>query len=306
MVRRSPQSQGVQYATLTFAELEARARAGDFHATPLDATMRLDLAEQATELTSYNLLARLPGTTRPDQTVIYSAHWDHEGKATNPDARGDRIYNGAWDNASGTAGLLEIARAFKAGPAPERSVVFLHVTAEEMGLLGSAWYVRHPVYPLATTAADINIDMLPWSPQTRDVALFGVGKSTLEDTLADLAAQQDRVVTGEGYPQEGFYYRSDHFNFATAGVPAIMPWTGRDLREGGMAAGTALYEGLMARYYHQRADEWRADYDFTAALQNLQLFYRLGLDVADSEGWPQWRPTAEFGGIRAASDDQRR
>ncbi|RZJ83943.1 MAG: M28 family peptidase, partial [Brevundimonas sp.] len=209
-------------------------------------------------------------------------------------------------NASGTAGLLEIARAFKAGPAPDRTVVFLHVTAEEMGLLGSAWYVRHPVYPLATTAADINIDMLPFSPQTRDVALFGVGKSTLEDALAGLAAEQDRVVTGEGYPQEGFYYRSDHFNFAVAGVPAIMPWTGRDLRVGGMAAGAALYEGLMAAYYHRRADEWRADYDFTAALQNLQLFYRLGLGVADSADWPQWRTTAEFGDVRARTAAARR
>jgi Zn-dependent M28 family amino/carboxypeptidase len=286
--------------------LEAAARAGGFTATPLGARLSLDLAEATRLIVSHNLLARLPGIERPDQTVIYSAHWDHVGTASQPDARGDVIYNGAWDNASGTAGLLEIARAFKAGPAPARSVVFLHVTAEEMGLLGSAWYVRHPVYPLATTAADINIDMLPWSPATRDVALFGVGKSTLEDALAELAARQDRVVTGEGYPQEGFYYRSDHFNFAVAGVPAIMPWTGRDLRDGGLPAGAALYEGLMARYYHQRADEWRADYDFTAALENLQLFYRLGLDVAQRSDWPAWRPTAEFGAIRAASEAQRR
>jgi hypothetical protein len=272
----------------------------------LGARLSVDIAETTEVIHSNNLLAKIPGTERPDEYVFYSAHWDHVGKARTPNAEGDDIFNGAWDNASGTAGLIEMARAFKAGPAPKRTVVFLHVTAEEQGLLGSEAYAADPVYPLAKTAADINIDMLPFTPATRDVAVFGVGKSELEDILGRFAAVQGRVVTGDGYPEEGFYYRSDHFNFAAGGVPALMPWTGRDFVEGGIEAGKPYYEGAMAKYYHKLTDEWRADYDFTAALQNLDLLYRLGLTVADSESWPAWKPTAEFNAIRDRTADQRR
>lgn len=272
----------------------------------LGARLSVDIAETTEVIHSNNLLAKIPGTERPDEYVFYSAHWDHVGKARTPNAEGDDIFNGAWDNASGTAGLIEMARAFKAGPAPRRTVVFLHVTAEEQGLLGSEAYAADPVYPLAKTAADINIDMLPFTPATRDVAVFGVGKSELEDILGRFAAVQGRVVTGDGYPEEGFYYRSDHFNFAAGGVPALMPWTGRDFVEGGIEAGKPYYEGAMAKYYHKLTDEWRADYDFTAALQNLDLLYRLGLTVADSESWPAWKPTAEFNAIRDRTADQRR
>lgn len=290
-----------------FADVLARAQtAGLGGAFDMNARLSVDIAETTEVIHSNNLLAKIPGTQRPDEYVIYSAHWDHVGKAPQPDANGDDIYNGAWDNASGTAGLIEMARVFKNGPAPERTVVFLHVTAEEQGLLGSEAYAADPVYPLAKTAANINIDMLPFTPATRDVAVFGVGKSELEDILARFAAVQGRVVTGDGYPEEGFYYRSDHFNFAAGGVPALMPWTGRDFVKGGIAAGKPYYEGQMARYYHQLSDEWRADYDFTAALQNLDLLYRLGLTVADSTTWPAWKPTAEFNTIRNATADQRR
>ncbi len=271
----------------------------------LEARLDVDIVETTEVIHSNNLLARIPGTTRPDEYVIYSAHWDPIGKARQPDAEGDDISNGAWDNASGTAGLIEMARAFKAGPPPERTVVFLHVTAEEQGLLGSEAYAAEPIYPLARTAADINIDMLPFTPATRDVAVFGVGKSELEDILGRFAAAQGRTVTGDGYPREGFYYRSDHFNFAAGGVPALMPWSGRDFVEGGMEAGTPYYEAAMGRDYHKLSDEWRADYDFTAALQNLDLLYRLGLTVADSETWPAWKPTAEFNAIRDATAAER-
>ncbi|WEK39929.1 MAG: M28 family peptidase [Candidatus Brevundimonas colombiensis] len=284
-----------------------RARAGALGgAVDLGARLDVDIAETTEVIHSNNLLAKIPGTERPDEYVFYSAHWDHIGKARTPSADGDDIFNGAWDNASGTAGLIEMARAFKAGPAPKRTVVFLHVTAEEQGLLGSEAYAADPIYPLARTAADINIDMLPFTPATRDVAVFGVGKSELEDILGRFAAVQGRAVTGDGYPEEGFYYRSDHFNFAAGGVPALMPWTGRDFVEGGIAAGKPYYEGQMERYYHKLTDEWRADYDFTAALQNLDLLYRLGLTVADSASWPAWKPTAEFNAIRDRTADQRR
>ncbi|GAW42510.1 Bacterial leucyl aminopeptidase precursor [Brevundimonas sp. SH203] len=285
----------------------AKAKTGALGgAVDLGARLDVDIAETTEVIHSNNLLAKIPGTERPDEYVFYSAHWDHIGKARTPNAEGDDIFNGAWDNASGTAGLIEMARAFKAGPAPKRTVVFLHVTAEEQGLLGSEAYAADPVYPLARTAADINIDMLPFTPATRDVAVFGVGKSELEDILGRFAAVQGRVVTGDGYPEEGFYYRSDHFNFAAGGVPALMPWTGRDFVEGGIETGKPYYEGQMDRYYHKLTDEWRADYDFTAALQNLDLLYRLGLTVADSASWPAWKPTAEFNAIRDRTADQRR
>ncbi|KJV42681.1 peptidase M28 [Brevundimonas sp. KM4] len=288
------------------AAVERAKTTGLGGAIDLGVRLSVDIAETTEVIHSNNLLAKIPGTERPDEYVFYSAHWDHVGKARTPNAEGDDIFNGAWDNASGTAGLIEMARAFKAGPAPKRTVVFLHVTAEEQGLLGSEAYAAEPVYPLAKTAADINIDMLPFTPATRDVAVFGVGKSELEDILGRFAAVQGRVVTGDGYPEEGFYYRSDHFNFAAGGVPALMPWTGRDFVEGGIEAGKPYYEGAMAKYYHKLTDEWRADYDFTAALQNLDLLYRLGLTVADSESWPAWKPTAEFHAIRDRTADQRR
>jgi Zn-dependent M28 family amino/carboxypeptidase len=181
------------------------------------------------------------------------------------------------------------------------------VTAEEQGLLGSKWYANNPVYPLATTAANINIDMLPLTPATRSVAIFGPGKSTLEDDLARLAASQGRDggVVGDGEPEQGFYYRSDHFSFATGGVPALMPWTGVDFVEGGEAVGRPFYQAQMAAHYHNLEDEWRADYDFSAAIQNLELLYRLGRELADGNAWPQWKPTAEFGRIRAESEAAR-
>lgn len=295
-----------QVAGADFAALMEKARSDrSFRAVDLGARLTADVAETQEVVRSHNFLAKIPGTTRPDEFVVYSAHWDHNGRAETPDENGDAIYNGAWDNASGTSGVMEMARAFTEGAPPERTVVFLHVTAEERGLLGSQWYSEHPVYPLAKTAADINIDMLPFTPATKNLALFGVGKSDLETDLAALAqAQGGRVITGDGYPEEGFYYRSDHFNFASGGVPAVMPWTALDLVDGGVEAGKAMYEGQMAKYYHQLDDEWRADYDFTAAVQNLDLLYKLGLQVADEDGWPQWT-TDEFKPIRAASDDQR-
>ena len=270
-------------------------------------TLNLDIEETGEVIHSHNLLAKITGSERPDEYLVYSAHWDHVGTAAEPNAEGDRIFNGAWDNASGTSGVLEMARAFKAGPAPERTVVFLHVTAEEQGLLGSEWYGQHPVYPLAKTAADINIDMLPFTPATRSIAIFGPGKSELEDGLARLALAQGRPggVVGDGEPAQGFYYRSDHFNFAVAGVPALMPWTGVDFVEGGEEVGKPYYQAQMAKYYHKLDDEWRPDYDFTAALQNLALLYQLGQDVANETAWPQWKSTAEFAAVRHESDAAR-
>lgn len=280
---------------------------GAFRAVDTGVKLTLNATENREVIRSYNLLAKLPGTTRADEYVVYSAHWDHIGVTERPNAAGDAINNGAWDNASGTAGVLEVARALKAAPAPERTIIFLHVTAEEQGLLGSQWYAEHPVYPLARTAADINIDMLPFTPATTTVALFGIGKSSLEDDLAALAAKQGgRTIVGDGEPEQGFYYRSDHFNFAMGGVPAIMPWTSVDFAQGGAAVGKPFYLKQMEDYYHGPEDEWRADIDYTAAVQNLQLLVQLGQQVANSDEWPQWKPDAEFRALREQTADQRR
>ncbi|MDP3803327.1 M28 family peptidase [Brevundimonas sp.] len=281
---------------------------GTFRAVELPGVrLSVEAAETIDTLVTHNLLARIPGTGHPDETIIYSAHWDHVGgEAQHPNAPGDdRIWNGAWDNASGTIGVLEMARQISAAPRPKRSIVFAHMAAEEMGLMGAYGYAADPVWPLETTVADINIDMLPLSGPTRDVAIFGKGQNDLEDRLEVLAAAEGRVVTDDREPEQGYYYRSDHFPFARAGVPALMPWHGVDLDEGGVAVGQPAYTAFFEALYHQPADEWSADWDLTSAVENLTLLYRLGLDLANSDDWPGWKPTSEFAAVRARSDAAR-
>lgn len=280
---------------------------GSFKAIPMQGvTLSVDVAETIDTLVTHNLLARIPGTEHPEETIIYSAHWDHVGGVDqHPTVTGDQIWNGAWDNASGTIGVLEMARQIKAAPAPKRSIVFAHMAAEEMGLMGSFGYAADPVYPLETTVADINIDMLPLSGSTRDVPIFGKGQNDLEDRLEALAAPLGRYVSDDHMPEEGFYYRSDHFPFARMGVPAIMPWHGWDWVEGGREAGEAAWRAKFAADYHRASDEWSADWDLTSAVENLTLLYHLGLDLANSSDWPGWKPTSEFAVVRARSDAAR-
>ena len=282
---------------------------GSFRAVELPGVkLNVQAAETINTLVTHNLLAKIEGTERPDEVIVYSAHWDHVGGAAqHPDAEGeDKIWNGAWDNASGTVGVVEVARAFAAGPRPERTVVFAHMAAEEMGLLGAYAYVADPVYPLEKTVADINIDMLPLSPPTRDVAIFGKGQNDLEDRLGVLAAAEGRYITDDRQPEQGFYYRSDHFPFARAGVPALMPWHGVDWDEGGIAVGRAAWDARFEADYHQPSDEWRPDLDFRSAVENLELLHRLGFDLANSNDWPGWKPSSEFGAVRARTDAARR
>jgi Zn-dependent M28 family amino/carboxypeptidase len=280
---------------------------GSFKAVPMQGVaLSVDVAETIDTLTTHNLLARIPGTEHPEETIIYSAHWDHVGGAAqHPNVTGDQIWNGAWDNASGTIGVLEMARQIKAAPAPKRSIVFAHMAAEEMGLMGAYGYAANPVYPLETTVADINIDMLPLSGSTRDIPIFGKGQNDLEDRLEALAAPLGRYVSDDHMPEEGFYYRSDHFPFARMGVPAIMPWHGWDWVEGGREAGEAAWRAKFAADYHKPSDEWSADWDLTSAVENLTLLYHLGLDLANSSDWPGWKPTSEFAVVRARSDAAR-
>lgn len=291
---------------LDLAALKPRLGGGDFRAFDVQGARFSASAEETVEiLRTHNLLARITGTERPNETIVFSAHWDHVG--VNDHAAGDdKIFNGAWDNASGTIGVVEMARQLKAAPAPKRTFVFAHMAAEEMGLLGAYAYVADPVYPLETTVADINIDMLPLSGPTKDVPIFGKGQNSLEDDLQALAEKEGRYVSDDGQPQQGFYYRSDHFPFARAGVPALMPWHGVDWVEGGREAGEAAWKAKFAADYHKPSDEWSADWDLRSAVENLTLLYRLGLQLANGDEWPTWKPTSEFGQVRAASDSARR
>jgi len=290
---------------VNLATLKPRLQTGDFRAFPLDMRITASAEETVEILRTHNLLARITGSERPNEAIIYSAHWDHVGVNENT-AGDDKIFNGAWDNASGTIGVVEMARQLKAAPTPKRSIVFAHMAAEEMGLLGAYAYVADPVYPLETTVADINIDMLPLSGPTKDVPIFGKGQNSLEDDLQALAEKEGRYVSDDGQPEQNFYYRSDHFPFARAGVPALMPWHGVDWVEGGREAGLAAWKAKFGADYHRPSDEWSADWDLRSAVENLTLLYRLGLELANGDEWPTWKPTSEFGQVRDRSAAARR
>ena len=291
---------------LDFEAQKQAAMRSDFKPAPLDcARFSADYRVDHQQIVSHNVVARLPGARRPGETVIFSAHWDHLGVGQ-PDAKGDRIFNGALDNASGVADVLEIARAFAAGPKPDRSVVFLITTAEEKNLLGSLYYSTHPLYPLETTVADINIDALDADGLARDIAVRGGAETTLEEGLAGVATQHGRRFSPDPDPGAGLFFRADHFSFAKVGVPAITLISGRDLVKGGRAAGEAWHGDYVAHRYHQPADEWSPTMDLDGQAADAELAYELGHELANSDQWPQWKPTSEFKAIRDASDGKRR
>jgi Zn-dependent M28 family amino/carboxypeptidase len=290
-------------------DFEAEKRAAmkpDFRPRPLDcARFSADYPLEHQQVVSHNILARRPGKSRPAQSVIYSAHWDHLGIGP-PDARGDRIFNGALDNASGVADVLEIARAFARAPRTDRSVLFLITTAEEKNLLGSLYYATHPLYPLESTVADINIDDLDAAGLAHDVAVRGGNQTTLEGDLAALAKQHGRGFSTDPDPGAGYFYRADHFSFAKAGVPAVSLNSGRDLVKGGRKAGDAWHAEYVAHRYHQPADEWSPDMNLEGQVADIELAYELGRNLADGDAWPQWTATSEFKAIRDASAARRK
>ena len=291
---------------LDFEALKRAAQRPDFDPVHLNcASFSADYGVDHSQIVTHNILARLPGKRRPRETLIYSAHWDHLGVGA-PDSRGDRIFNGAQDNASGVADVLEIARAFTAGPRPDRSVLFMMVTAEERGLLGSLYYAAHPLYPLETTVADINIDDLDADGPAHDISTRGGDQVSLEDSLADTARRHGQTYSPDPNPGAGLFYRADHFSFARAGVPGISLIHGRDLVKGGRAAGDAFNAEYNAHRYHQPADEWSPAMDLTGQAADAELAYELGADLANSKAWPQWKPNSEFKAIRDASDGMRR
>jgi Zn-dependent M28 family amino/carboxypeptidase len=293
-------------AGLDFDAEKKKAQRNDFKPVTLpNSTFSLDYTVKQQRIVSTNVLGRFEGTSRPNENVIYTAHWDHLGIGA-PDERGDRIYNGARDNALGIASLLEIARVWAAAPRTERSVVFLALTAEEKGLLGSEYYVEHPLYPLETTVAVYNMDGGSiWGP-SKDVAIAGDGKVSLQRDLAAAARAEERRFSPDPRPEAGSFFRSDHFPFAKAGVPAISFRSGQNLVKGGAAAGKAASDAYTDKRYHQPADEWTPDWDLRGAAMDVGLLYTLGREMANSRGWPDWDAGSEFKPIRDRSAAARR
>ncbi|MFS0772477.1 M28 family peptidase [Sphingomonas sp. 1P08PE] len=280
--------------------LTAAAAKKGFRAVPLGVKLSGGFANQIRRQASKNVIGVLPGTAAKDDYVLYSAHWDHLGRC---DAvAGDDICNGAVDNATGTAGLVALAQAHvKAGPA-KRSIAFLAVTAEESGLLGSRYYAEHPVYPLARTVGGVNMDVLNVIGPVRDFVLTGAGKSEIEDLVKPFIAAQGRTIAPEPNPERGGYYRSDHFSFAKLGVPMLSGESGEDLVAGGKEAGAKATEDYVANRYHKPADNYDPNWNWGGAVQDLQVYYGLGRQLADDTSlWPNWYPTAEFRAIRDRS-----
>jgi len=285
--------------------LKRQARDPGFRAFAMkDATLSASGEVRATEFSSHNVIARLPGTSLADEYVLYGAHWDAHGR-NGGDAQGDAIRNGAVDNATGTAEVLEIARAFARGPRPARTVVFAAWTAEEKGLLGAEHYAANPVYPLARTAAVINLDPHVVLPAARDVELIGGGRTDLEERLSAAAAGLGLRVTPEPNPEAGWYFRSDHFPFAKRGVPALAFRAGRDLVEGGVIRGNALVGEYNARHYHQTSDEFHEEWTFAGTAQEAAVAYAVGRKLADDGCWPRWLAGVEYESLRTATDAQR-
>ena len=285
---------------LDLAALREQASRPGFHAVPLRSRASIALDNQIRRQESRNVVGILPGRTHPDEYLIYTAHWDHLGRC-DADATGDDICNGAVDNASGTAGLIALAEAHaRAGPA-DRSIIFLSVTGEESGLLGSRYYAEHPIYPLARTAGGINMDSLSLAGDAHDMVSVGGGKSELDAYLERAAAANNLVLRPEPSPEAGYYYRSDHFSLARVGVPMLYPKLGEDLLVGGSAVGHAAAEDYRAHRYHQPSDEYDPNWDWGGALHELRTFYDIGRDLANRRDWPNWYQGDEFRAIRDRS-----
>ncbi|HEU5285175.1 MAG TPA: M28 family metallopeptidase [Sphingomicrobium sp.] len=291
-------------AGLDFEAAKQAARRRDFQPVDLKSTLTASLDARTETITSFNVAGVLPGRTRPDETVIYTAHHDHLGIGQ-PDANGDRIFNGAVDNGTGIAHLIEQARAFARRPRTQRSVVFLAVGAEEKGLLGSEYYASNPLYPLAKTAGVLNTDVMGTWGRARNFSIRGSARLDLLDRVIAEGARQGRRFTPEPNPGAGSFFRSDHFPFAKVGVPAISFTPGNDLVNGGIARGDALAREYTAKRYHQQDDEFNRAWDFSGMVQDAQLLHRVGYGLANSAEWPNWSDDSQFRSLRDESAGER-
>jgi Zn-dependent M28 family amino/carboxypeptidase len=284
-------------AGLDFATLKNAAQTRGFTAVEMGLRGSIQLETTIARSRSYNIVGVLPGRQRPEETVLYTAHWDHLGRC--PPVNGDDICNGAMDNATGVAGLIELARQSVAQGRGERSAMFVAFTAEEQGLLGSIYFAAHPAMNPALTAAAINMEGGAIYGATRDVTVTGFGKSDMDALLAEAAAGQSRMIAPEPFPEHGGFYRSDHFPLARIGVPVLYARGGIDLVDGGRERGEALSRAYIADRYHKPDDEFSDSWDLTGTTQDLQLYFAVGQSLANSRRWPQWSATAEFGAARA-------
>ena len=281
------------------SSLFAKADIRGFKAVPLGLQISTNLKVKATYDKSHNVIAKITGTRRPNEYIIYSAHWDHLGIGK-PDETGDSIYNGALDNASATAGLLELARVFKSlKTKPERTIIFLSVTAEEQGLWGSGYYAQNPVYPANTTVADLNMDVLNAYDKTKDIVIVGAGQSELEDYLKEAAQKAGRYISFETHPEAGGYFRSDHFNFAKTGVPALYTSSGIDVIGKGKEYGQKQEDEYREKHYHRPSDEYDPKtWTLAGGIEDLKLLFQVGKRLSFETKMVQWKPGSEFKAIR--------
>jgi Zn-dependent M28 family amino/carboxypeptidase len=282
-----------------FDALKAKAATRDFAPVPLGVSASMTIKNKLRTVSSRNVVAKLPGSDPAlrDEYLVYTAHWDHFGVGDK--IAGDSIYNGALDNASGTAALLALARSLKKlDPAPKRSILFLAVTAEEQGLLGSQYYATTPLYPLAKTLANINIDGINLAGRTKDLTVIGIGASEMDDLISAAAAAQQRTIRPDPEPEKGYYYRSDHFNFAKQGVPALYVESGIEYLGKPADYGLKMREQYVAEDYHKPSDEVKPSWDLSGAVDDLRLLATVGWWVANGAKFPEWRPGNEFRAIR--------
>ena len=284
---------------LDLAKLRVSARSASFRPVPLRTPFSATATVAVERLESANVVAKITGAKRPAETVMFGAHWDAYGDGP-PDANGRTLRPGANDDALGTAGVVELARLFKAGPRPDRTLVFALWTGEERGLLGSEHYAQNPLFPLATTAANLTLDILQTAGPAKDVVLVGAGQSSLDALLTDAARAQGRTVTPETFSERGLFYRADHFSLVRRGVPSLLIMAlggASDLQAGGRVAGQAWFDGYMA-CYHKTCDAWSADWDLRGAAAEVDLFHAMGMRLARAGAWPSWSAGSEFTGIR--------
>ena len=292
-------------AGVDFEEQKRLARSADFQPVDLKATMDVNFDVASEQIVTHNIVARLEGSKRPNETVLYGAHWDHIGVDAGEGVNGDRIFNGAVDNASGTVAIVEIARRFGQGPRPERSIVMVAFTGEESGLLGSEYYAANPLYPLETTVAGFNIDAANVYGRKDKLNITGFGHSDLDDRLSAVATTQGRGIVPDAGAAAGIYFRSDHFPLVKRGVPMSYINSAGDFLDAPIEPRLAAQAEYGRIGYHQVADEWSADWDLAGMIEDMEVSYQAGAALANSTDWPQWKPTSEFSTVRAVSQSQR-